>query len=250
MHTMWISRSLGEYYSKLFIRFGQETFTFQQAKETLSLDENRLAVAFSKLHSKRSLLIVDQRRPRQYRVLDPENFILLASETIKNLEKIPQERYLKLLCDCFRKTTKAMDLESFAIYGSVARGRAALNSDIDIMLISDDLSGSLGARIERMYGIEEELRQELQWLSKNRVHTGLSFYPLRKNEAQRLPSLLLDLIDDAVILYDRNRFLEATLLELKMKLLRLGARRVFIDKEKWYWDLKPDYKFGETIAVT
>jgi len=59
----------------------------------------------------------------------------------------------------------------------------------------------------------------------------------------------LDLTDDGVILYDRNRFLEATLLELKMKLLRLGARRIFIDKEKWYWDLKPDYKFGETIAV-
>jgi hypothetical protein len=246
---MWIPRWLGECYSKLFARFGQETFSFQQAKDLLSINENRLSVAFSKLHSRRILLIVDQGRPRRYRVLDPENFILLASETIKNLEKIPQERYLKLLCDCFRETVKTMDVESFAIYGSVARGRAALNSDIDIMLISDDLTGSLGARIEKLYGIEEALRPELEWLSKNRIRAGLSFYPLRKSEAQRLPSLFLDLTDDGVILYDRNRFLEATLLELKMKLLRLGARRIFIDKEKWYWDLKPDYKFGETIAV-
>jgi len=39
------------------------------------------------------------------------------------------------------------------------------------------------------------------------------------------------------------------LLELKMRLLKLGAKRIFIDKERWYWDLKPDYKFGEVIAV-
>jgi len=52
-----------------------------------------------------------------------------------------------------------------------------------------------------------------------------------------------------VILQDRNRFLEETLAELKVKLLRLGAKRIFTDKEHWYWDLKPDYKFGENVEV-
>jgi len=31
--------------------------------------------------------------------------------------------------------------------------------------------------------------------------------------------------------------------------LRQGAKRIFIDKERWYWDLKPDYKFGEAVAI-
>jgi len=247
---MWIPRWLGECYSKLFTHFRQEAFTFQQASELLSLNENRLAVAFSKLHSKRILLIIDQRRPRLYRVLDPENFILLASETIKNLERIPQERYLKLICDCFRNASEALNIESFAVYGSVARGDATLNSDIDILLISDDLSGSLGSRIEKLYDIEKMLRNELEWLRKNRIHTGFSFYPLRRCEAEKLPNLFLDLTDDAIILHDKNRFLETVLLELKTKLLKLGARRVFIDKERWYWDLKPDYKFGDVIEIT
>ncbi|MEM2876345.1 MAG: hypothetical protein QXL67_05290, partial [Candidatus Bathyarchaeia archaeon] len=39
-----------------------------------------LMVAFTKLHSKRILLIFDYGRPRLYRLLNPENFILLASE--------------------------------------------------------------------------------------------------------------------------------------------------------------------------
>ena len=246
---MWIPRWLGECYSKLFAHFGQETFTFQQARELLNANENKLAVAFSKLHSKRILLILDHGRPRLYRMLNPENFILITSEAIRNLEKIPQERYLKLTCDCFRKASETLNVESFAVYGSVARGSATVNSDVDVLLISEDLSGSLGSRIGQLYNVEEALQQELEWLRKNKIHAGFSFYPLRKCEAQRLPNLFLDLTDDAVVLHDRNRFLERTLLELKMKLLKLGARRVFIDKERWYWDLKPGYRFGEIVAI-
>jgi len=246
---MWIPKWLGECYSKLFTRFREELFTFQQARESLSISENKLAVAFSKLHSERILLTFDYGKPRLYRLLNPENFILLASETVKNLDKIPQERYLRLVCDCFRQTSETLNVESLAVYGSVARGSATANSDVDILLISEDLRGSLGSRIRKLYSIEEALQCELGWLRKHSIYTGLSFYPLRRDEAQRLPSLFLDLTEEAVILRDEKRFLERTLLELKMKLLALGARRVFVNKEQWYWDLKPDYKFGEMVAT-
>jgi len=61
--------------------------------------------------------------------------------------------------------------------------------------------------------------------------------------------LFLDMTEDAVILYDKDRFLERVLTEFKAELLRLGAKRVFVDKENWYWDLKPGYRFGEKIMV-
>jgi len=227
-----------------------EPFTFSEAKKILSLDESKLSVAFSKLHSRRILLVFDRGRPRLYRLLDPENFLFLASGTVKNYDGIAQERYLKLILDCLRTILKMMDLESFAIYGSVARGQASKNSDIDILLISEELDGSLASRMERLYRVEEKLKKELVWLRKHGIYTGLSFYPLRKEEAQRFPLLFLDLTEEAVILYDKNRFLEALLLELKRKLLEHGAKRVFIDEKHWYWDLKPDYKFGERIEVT
>lgn len=246
---MWIPRWLGETYSKLFIHFGRELFTFQEAKELLAQKRNRLAVAFSKLHSKRALLIFEHRRPRLYGLMNPDNFILLASERIRNLNRIPQERYLRTICDCFQQASKAFNIRSFAIYGSVARGTATNNSDIDILLISNDLHGSLGSRITKLYRIEDCLQDELRWLRKHNIHTSPNFYPLREDEAQRLPLLFLDLTEEAAILRDEDRFLEKLLLDLKVKLLRRGAKRVFIDKERWYWDLKPDYKFGDTVAV-
>ena len=104
--------------------------------------------------------------------------------------------------------------------------------------------------MERLYHIEKELKEELGWLRKHGIYTSLSFYPLRKEEARRFPLLFLDLTEEAVILYDRNHFLEALLLELKRKLLEHGAKRIVIDEKHWYWDLKPDYKFGERIEVT
>jgi len=246
---MWISKWLGECYSRLYLRFGLELFKFSEAKELLSLDENRLSVAFSKLHSKRLINIFNRGRPRLYRLLNPENFLFLASGAVKNVEKIASERYLRLILDCLRVLLKTMDLESFAVYGSVARGSPSQYSDVDILIVSDSLDGSLGSRMEKLYHLEKTLEEELKWLRKHGVYTSLSFYPLRREEAQRLPLLFLDLTEEAAILYDRNSFLETTLLELKSKLLKQGAKRVMVDKEHWYWDLNPNSRFGEKIEI-
>ncbi len=246
---MWIPRWLGECYSRLYIKFDKELFTFQEAKETLKFEEGKLSVAFSQLHQKRLLLIFNRGKPRQYRLLDPENFVFLASENIKNIHKISQERYLKLLLDCLQITLKKLKPESFAVYGSIARGTAEKTSDIDILLISESLQGSLASRMEKLYTIEQSLKEELKWLRKHQIYTTLSFYPLKKTEAQRLPLLFLDLTEEAIILYDKNSFLETTLLKLKTKLLTQGAKKIVINQKNWYWDLKPNYKFGEKIEI-
>ena len=215
----------------------------------MSFSENKLAVAFSKLHSHRILLIFEAGRLRSYRLLDPRNFVLLASGALQNLNGIVQERYVKLLCDAFCLASKSFNLLSFAVYGTVARGVASENSDVDILVVSNDFIGSLGSRIEGLYRIEEELKGELNWLRKHNVYTGLSFYPLREEEAERVPLLFLDLTEDAIILYDKKRCLEGILAGLKAKLLKLGAKRIFMDEENWYWNLKPNYKFGEVIPL-
>ncbi len=246
---MWIPSWLGEIYAKLYAKFEDDLFTFQEAREHLAFSENKLAVAFSKLHSKRILLIFEPTKPRLYRLLDPQNFITLASDRLQNVTKIPQERYVKLVCDVFRSASKAFSLSSFAVYGTVARGTARNDSDIDILVISNNFTGSLGLRAENLLKIEELVKTELDWLRKKSVYTSLSFYPLREEEAEKMPLLFLDLTEEAAILYDKNRFLERVLTNFKARLLKLGAKRVFIDEENWYWDLKPDYRFGEEISI-
>jgi len=245
---MWIPSWLGRIYAKLHATFGNEPFTFEKAQRLFSIPENRLAVAFSKLHANRVLLIFETTRPRVYRLLDPENFILLASGILQGLDRIPQERYVRLICDAFREVSRRCSLTSFAVYGSVARGRARKESDVDILLISDDFEGSLGSRVQRLCQVERDL-EELAWLRDHGIYTGLKFYPLRREEAERFPLILLDLTEDAIILYDKERFLERVLTELKSKLLKLGTRRVFLDEDRWYWDLKPDYRFGEIVEI-
>ncbi len=246
---MWIPSWLGETYSRLYSRFKGELFTFREAMDHLGFNENKQAVAFSRLHSHRLLLVFEAGRPRRYRILDPQGFILLASDVLRNLDEIAQERYVKLLCAAYRLLSEAYDLSSLAVYGTVARGTAEENSDVDLLVISNDFTGSLGSRIQGLCRVEERLSEELAWLRRHDVYTGLSFYPLREEEAGRAPLLFLDLTEDAVILYDRDRFLEGVLASLRAKLLRLGAKRVILDKERWYWDLKPGYRFGEEIPL-
>lgn len=246
---MWIPRWLGEIYSWLYHSFETELFTFTQAEKALDMDPGKLSVAFSKLHSERILTVFRRSRPRDYRLLEPSEFVLLASGALENVGGLSQERYLPLVLKGYRWASKIVDVESFAVYGSVARGRAREDSDVDVLIISDDFHGSLGSRIERLMGVEDAVRDEIRWLRGRGIRTGLSFYPLSPREAEGLPSLFLDLTEDAVILHDEGRHLEGLLMELGAKLIERGAVRVFLDEDRWYWDLKPDYRFGETVEI-
>ena len=89
---MWIPKWLGECYSKLYMRFNKELFTFHDAKEHLSFNESKLSVAFSKLHSKRFLLIFNHGKPRLYRLINLENMIFIAQGWLKTSDKIPKKR--------------------------------------------------------------------------------------------------------------------------------------------------------------
>jgi len=246
---VWIPKWLGETYAKLYSKFGDTVFFFKDALDFLHVNKEWLNVAFSRLHAVRLLLIFETSRPRQYRLMDPQNFILNAALNSESLKKIKQERYVNLLCSILHVALQNYDLTSLAIYGSVARGNANSDSDIDLLLVSNDFLGSLTKRAEELCSLEDVVMEEIKWLKDHGIRTGLSFYALREEEAERLPMILLDFTEDAVILHDRGRFLENLLTDLKAKLLKLGARRVFVDKETWYWDLKPDYKFGEVIEI-
>ena len=60
--------------------------------------------------------------------------------------------------------------------------------------------------------------------------------------------LLLDRVEDARLLYDRTGFLREALDQLKARMNRLVARRVWRGSA-WFWDLKPDYKPGEVFEL-
>ena len=56
------------------------------------------------------------------------------------------------------------------------------------------------------------------------------------------------MVDDAIILYDRDNFFTEILERLRKRLKELKAKRVRVGKMR-YWKLKDDYRFGEVIEI-
>ncbi len=77
-----------------------------------------------------------------------------------------------------------------------------------------------------------------------------NFSPLLKTveEAKFLTPLYLDMVEDAIILYDAEGFFKNILDKLRITLKKQGAKRISIGK-KWYWDLKPGLKYGEVVVI-
>ena len=153
------------------------------------------------------------------------------------------ERLLNELLKVFRD-----DLVSVVVYGSVARGTARKDSDIDVLIVVEELPRSRFERLSMYMKAEENLDPLLNELLNRGYAVTISPILKTKREAERISPLYLDMVEDAIIVYDKNGFFEEILKRLRGKLRELGAERVWIGK-KWYWRLKKDYKFGEVIEL-
>ena len=56
------------------------------------------------------------------------------------------------------------------------------------------------------------------------------------------------MVEDAIIAYDKDDFFTKVLERVRKRLEELGSKRVRMGR-KWYWILKPDYRFGEVIRI-
>jgi nucleotidyltransferase len=57
----------------------------------------------------------------------------------------------------------------------------------------------------------------------------------------------MDMTEDAIILYDRDKFFRKVLEKTEKRLKELGFERVWLSEKSWYWR-KRDYKLGEVIV--
>jgi len=69
------------------------------------------------------------------------------------------------------------------------------------------------------------------------------------DEATYRSPLYLDMVEDAVIVVDRGRFFENVLAGMRARMRELGSRRVHLPDGSWYWDLKPDFRWGEVVEI-
>ncbi len=139
-------------------------------------------------------------------------------------------------------------LVSLVVYGSIARGDFRRDSDIDLLIIIEDLPKSKLKRQDLFMEVEEGLKKVIEEIELQGFI--IDFSPILKTpeEARRFSPLYLDMVEDAIIVYDKDGFFKSILRRLEEKLRELGAKRIRIGK-KWYWVLKDKYRFGEVISI-
>ena len=139
-------------------------------------------------------------------------------------------------------------LVSLVVFGSVGRGTMRPDSDIDVLVVADPLPDGRMSRVRDFAPVEEALEPMLQ--AKRPMELATSLSPIFKTPGEMAAGspLLLDMTEDARVLYDRDCFFQRQITEFGARLKRLGARRFFVGNA-WWWDLKPDFRPGDTVTL-
>lgn len=246
MLPKWLSSP----YLTLYLKFDEEEFQFKDALKALNYEENKLRVVLSKLR-KLGLLSTIKEGKKFYRLLDMQTWLILNAFGWRKIE-IKQGIYYNLALKIARCIIEKFGdkIITIAIFGSVARGCGKKESDIDLLLIFKNFEVPYLERIEEIVSLEESdlIEREREFLLKRGISGEISYVPLTIKEAKKFNPLYLDMTEDAIILYDKNNFFTTILTKLKLKLQKIGAKRIFIN-DNWYWILKPKIKFGEIISL-
>lgn len=161
-----------------------------------------------------------------------------------------REKFRQLLGDLFEQVAGYYGdrLITLAVFGSVGRERQRADSDVDILIIAENLPDGRINRVQEFERVEEALGPCLRRLKDEGINTYLSPVIKSPREVKRGSLLFLDMIEDSIILYDRGDFFHAFMRDFRKRLACLGARRV-IRGNAWHWVLKENYREGEVFEL-
>lgn len=128
-------------------------------------------------------------------------------------------------------------LLAVALFGSVARGEATPESDIDLLVLVSE--GPWGALEECL-----QVRRVVEPGPLPRISPLVATpQQLRQNFL-----ILLDVADEGIVLHDPQGLLADLLARLRCRLREWGSRKVRLPDGSWYWELKPDLRPGEVLS--
>ncbi len=240
---MWIGRSLAQSFFRLQETFRWQPFTLTEAATALRDNRPRVRLIVSRLThagwlgrvARGSYVAFDARWGAERPVPDP-------------LAPFRSETYYRTLVQATAGLLQLYGarLRGLALFGSSARRDHTPESDVDLLVVADPLPALLGDRLAEIRGLRRDLaaRSALPGSAPGAWHSA-QFVPMTVEELRAEPSILLDMTQDAVLLYDPSRLVSDTLGRLTMKLRARGARRIVPADGPAYWHLSPGAHLGE-----
>ena len=155
-----------------------------------------------------------------------------------------QEPFRSALAAAAEAWVERPGLISIVLFGSVARGQARPTSDIDVLLVAETLPRRLADRRQPFLDAWEARRlkhgmQPVEW----------NLIVKTRDEATYHSPLYLDMVEDAILILDHGHFFENVLAGMRSRMRELKSRRVHLPDGSWYWDLKPDFRWGDVVEI-
>ena len=169
---------------------------------------------------------------------------------VKKNPNIGYDTYKKLLSQLLQDLRNAFGAEvilPYALFGSVARGEARPDSDIDLLIIHEPVDFR---PVGRFVDVLLDLRESDEYRQLKEAGFSPDPYPvfMTEEEIYERPLILLDIMDHGIIIYDSG-VLRKRFESLSKRLTELGTRKIILEDGSWYWHLKPDWKPGEVIEL-
>jgi len=240
----WLPKWIGIIYCKLWANFGEHLFYFEDAEKICG----RLTLNYlSELKKAQALFIFQKEsKKRVYRLISPNLFLYSLAYNI-DLGWLKQGTYANLILNIFLslKEKFRLNLLSLGVYGSIARNKAKIESDLDIFLVFKEIQGTISERIDILSEIENSdiIQHEIKFLREKTYFPRISFYPRNESEL-RMSFFTIDITFDMKIVYDTNA-LNNFLSKIQKKIHEKGIQRKYLDNERYYLDL--NIKFGDVF---
>ncbi|MCD6417175.1 nucleotidyltransferase domain-containing protein [bacterium] len=160
--------------------------------------------------------------------------------------------YKKVVDDVFRlcKNYYRENLVSFVVFGSVGNDEHSPGSDVDFLIVAENLPNGRGNRIEAFVENVEDAISDRLWEIYEREGFKIELSPIIKtpDEVRYGSPIFLDMTIKCWIVFDRDDFFAKYIEDLRKRLVKMGAKRIGKGKEA-YWILKPEYTPGDTAEI-